>query len=76
MGIVWFFLGIASLIILPLPFIFSMPRNFKLPSLCLGIYFIGILISSQFGNFPIPLMGYGISPIFGYFFFHSLAYQL
>lgn len=26
-----------------------------------------ILISTLFGNFPVPLMGYGISPIVGYF---------
>ena len=67
MGIVWFALGITSLIILPLPFILFPPRNIKLLSICLGVYFIVVLISTLFGNFPVPLMGYGISPIFGYF---------
>ena len=67
MGILWLFLGVISLIILPLPFIFFAPKNLRLSSTCIGIYFIIILISTIFGNFPVPLMGYGISPIIGYF---------
>lgn len=66
-GVIWLVLGVISLIILPLPFIIFPKKNSKLLSMCIGIYFIIILISTQFGNFPIPLMGYGISPIIGYF---------
>lgn len=65
-GQVWFLLGIVSLVILPTPFILFPPEKLKLPSLCIGIYFIIIIISTFFGNFPVPLMGYGISPIIGY----------
>lgn len=50
-----------------IPFIFFPPENLKLPSICVGLYFIIILISTLFGNFPVPLMGYGISPIIGCF---------
>ena len=67
MGIIWLVLGICSLVILPLPFILFPSKNSKLLSICIGIYFIIILISTLFGNFPVPLMGYGISPIIGYF---------
>lgn len=67
MGIVWFAFGIASLVILPLPFFLLPPRNAKVLSICLGIYFIIVLISTIFGSFPVPIMGYGISPILGYF---------
>ncbi|MEW9096036.1 MAG: cell division protein [Clostridiaceae bacterium] len=67
MGIIWLILGVISLMILIIPFIFFPPKNFRLLSICIGIYFIIILISTLFGNFPIPLMGYGISPIIGYF---------
>lgn len=66
MGIVWFALGITSLVILPLPFILFPARNNKLLSICLGTYFTVVMISTLFGNFPVPLMGYGISPILGY----------
>lgn len=67
MGLIWSALGISSLLLLPLPFILFPPRNSKAVSICLGIYFSFVLASTQFGNFPIPLMGYGISPIIGYF---------
>ena len=67
MGILWFILGIITLIILPLPFILFPIKEYKLLSLCIGIYFFILLVSTIFGNFPVPLMGYGISPIIGYF---------
>ncbi len=67
MGFVWLTLGIISLVILPIPFILFPPKNLTLPSICVGLYFIIILISTIFGNFPVSLMGYGISPIIGYF---------
>lgn len=65
-GQVWFLLGIVSLVILPTPFILFPPEKLKLPSICIGLYFSIIIISTFFGNFPVPLMGYGISPIIGY----------
>jgi hypothetical protein len=66
-GLTWLIIGCISLIILPVPFILFPPKNFKLPSICLGLYFIIILIATLLGNFPVPLMGYGVSPIIGYF---------
>ncbi|MDQ7092586.1 hypothetical protein REC12_03185 [Desulfosporosinus sp. PR] len=67
MGFIWLTLGIISLAILPVPFILFPPKNLRLLSICVGLYFIIILISTIYGNFPVPLMGYGISPIIGYF---------
>ncbi len=67
MGIGWFILGIISLVMLPLPFIIFPPEKNKSLSICLGIYYTTILLSTMFGNFPVPLMGYGVSPILGYF---------
>ncbi|QLY81261.1 FtsW/RodA/SpoVE family cell cycle protein [Clostridium intestinale] len=67
MGLIWLILGVLSLIILPVPFILFPPKHLKLPSTCLGLYFMLVLISTLFGNFPVPLMGYGISPIISYF---------
>jgi cell division protein FtsW (lipid II flippase) len=63
MGILWLTLGVISLVILPLPFIFFSPPKYRLLSVSIGMYFIIILISTLFGNFPVPLMGYGVSPI-------------
>lgn len=66
-GLIWFVLGVVSLVILPIPFIVFPPENSKLLSRCLGVYITIILISTLLGNFPVPLLGYGISPIIGYF---------
>ena len=67
MGGIWFVLGIISLAILPAPFIFLPPKNAVSVSRYIGCYYIVILLSTLFGNFPVPLMGYGISPIVGYY---------
>lgn len=65
-GWVLYGLGILSLILLPLPFLILKKKTYRILALCLGGYFIGILLSSQLGHFPVPLLGYGISPILGY----------
>lgn len=62
-----FIIGIISLIIVPLPFILFPPREFRRLSICIGLYYGLITISTIFGNFPVPFMGYGISSIFGYY---------
>lgn len=67
MGIIWFILGVISLTVMIIPFLIFPPKKNKILSICFGTYFIIILISTVFGNFPIPLMGYGVSPIIGYF---------
>ena len=67
MGGIWLVLGIISLAILPAPFILLPPKNAVSVSRYIGCYYIVILLSTLFGNFPVPLMGYGISPIVGYY---------
>ena len=67
MGFLWLILGIISLAILPMPFLLFPPENAGLISRCIGVYYLIILIATVPGNFPVPLMGYGLSPIIGYF---------
>ncbi len=67
MGFLGLVLGVISIGLMIIPFLFLPPNRNKIVSICFGIYYIIILISNVFGNFPIPLMGYGISPIIGYF---------
>jgi len=66
MGLIWSFLGIISLILIPLPFFVILNHKERLLSRLLGLYFTILIITTFFGNFPVPLMGYGISPIIGY----------
>jgi len=59
-------MGVISLILIPLPFIFFPPKEFRRLSIGIGLYYSLIMLSAIFGNFPVPFMGYGISPIIGY----------
>ena len=65
LGIVWFILGVLSLLLLLSPFFFYGKKN--IISLSLGVYYLMVMIVTLFGNFPMPIMGYGISPVIGYF---------
>ena len=67
MGVVWLILGVISLVILPTPFLLFPPKNAKPISRYIGCYYIIVIFSTLLGNFPVPLMGYGISPIIGYY---------
>lgn len=67
MGVVWLILGVISIVILPIPFLWLPPQNAKSLSRYLGCYYIIVLFSTLLGNFPVPLMGYGISPVIGYY---------
>lgn len=66
MDLIWSILGIVSLLILPMPFFFLTKSNNRTGAMCIGLYYVILLITTFFGNFPVPLMGYGISPIIGY----------
>lgn len=61
-----FFASMISLLLLIIPFIYPYAKKDDL-SIALGIYFFILLLSTFFGHFPVMLMGYGISPIIGYF---------
>lgn len=74
MGFAWLILGVISLVILPIPFLLFPPKNTESISKYIGCYYIIIILSTLFGNFPVPLMGYGISPIIG--FYISLMWYL
>lgn len=62
-GSIWLIAGVVSLLLLLLPF-FLFNKNTL--SVSLGIYFLLTILATFLGNFPVPIMGYGISPILGY----------
>ncbi|MEH6938299.1 hypothetical protein V7056_10605 [Bacillus sp. JJ664] len=64
MGVMWFIFGLMSLLLLLFPFFFNGKRTTI--SLTLGVYFLVMMLVTFFGHFPMPIMGYGISPIIGY----------
>lgn len=59
--------SLLSLVLLPLPFFVLASKENRTMAFSLGLYFSLILLVTIFGNFPVMVMGYGISPIIGYF---------
>jgi len=59
--------SVLSLVLLPLPFFVLASKENRTIAYSLGLYFSMILLVTIFGNFPVMVMGYGISPIIGYF---------
>lgn len=67
MGWVFLVLGLLSLMALPLPFFMAALRHERESCQPIGFYYLFIILTGIFGNFPLPLMGYGISPLIGYY---------
>jgi hypothetical protein len=66
-GMFWAILALAALLLLPLPFVQISLREDGRPARALAIYVCGYLVASLAGNSPIPLLGYGASPVIGYY---------
>lgn len=66
-GWLYLFCCILSLFISIWPFIqHGKCRQCSSISISLGLFFAVLILSTLLGNFPVPLIGYGISPIIGY----------
>jgi hypothetical protein len=60
-------LGAASLFalaLLPVPFLLN-PKHQV--GKALAVYMAGTLVAAWLGNYPVPVLGYGVSPILGYY---------
>ena len=67
LGAGWAVAAVVSLLVLPLPFFLAGRRAGKHAGHALGAYVtITVLAALLTGNFPVPVMGYGVSPIIGY----------
>lgn len=60
MGSMLLILGVGALLLLVYPFFITWKKDI------LGLYFLMTILVTFFGHFPMPIMGYGISPIIGY----------
>lgn len=65
-GLVWGTLAIAALLLLPAPYFVVWARGRHNLTLALGVYVALVTIAPIWGTFPVPIMGYGVSPILGY----------
>ncbi|MGL6009231.1 MAG: cell division protein [Culicoidibacterales bacterium] len=67
LGVIATITGIAALVLMIIPFFICSPKKDHVLAMCFGLFYSLILLSNSFGHFPVPLMGYGISPVIGYF---------
>ena len=74
-GTEWRAIGTATLLLLPLPFFVMFRRGGDRTSFALGVYVALITLAPFWGTFPVPIMGYGVSPIIGYFIALALSTQ-
>lgn len=66
LGAGWAVAAVASLLVLPLPFLHAGRGAGTHAGLAPGTYVTVTLLAPFLGNFPVPVMGYGVSPIIGY----------
>jgi hypothetical protein len=50
-----------------MPYVVAWARRRQTLPLALGVYVAVVTIAPIWGTFPVPIMGYGVSPILGYF---------
>ncbi len=69
LSVVLYIIGIVALLWIPIYFLISSISKNR--NICIGIalYYWLMILSTFIGNFPVPFMGYGISPILGYYIF-------
>ncbi|HEX8319293.1 hypothetical protein [Longimicrobium sp.] len=66
LGTVWAVAAVASLLLLPAPFLIAGRGAVRHAGIALGAYVAITAAAPFFGSFPVPVMGYGMSPIIGY----------
>jgi cell division protein FtsW (lipid II flippase) len=68
-GALWLVAAIVALLLLPIPFVMSwFKRRDHNEGLGLAAYFVTVCVAAFVTPFPVPVLGYGLSPILGYFF--------
>ncbi|HEX6158684.1 MAG TPA: hypothetical protein VF111_00865 [Thermoanaerobaculia bacterium] len=65
-GAAWQMAVIVALTLLVVPFIGRPVTGSKAAALAVAVYLALATAASYWGNFPVPVLGYGMSPILGY----------
>ena len=66
-GAAWLAAAIASLALLPLPFFAGRDDSITPTTRALGAYLVVCILVPLVRPYPVPLLGFGLSPIIGYF---------
>jgi hypothetical protein len=65
-GAAWTTAVVVALILLLVPFVLRKAWTSRSAALAVAAYFVLVTVASVWGNFPVPVLGYGMSPIIGY----------
>jgi hypothetical protein len=63
-GAMWGASSVFALALLPIPFLLDPKHQI---GTALAVYMTGTLVAAWFGAYPVPVLGYGVSPILGYY---------
>jgi cell division protein FtsW (lipid II flippase) len=68
-GAGWLAAAVVALVLLPTPFVVNAVRARGRRDVSVGVaaYFATVIIASLLAPYPVPLLGFGLSPILGYF---------
>jgi len=66
-GAPWKVAVVVAQALLLLPFIVPTTNASKSPRLAIAVYLALIVLAPYWGHFPVPVLGYGVSAIIGYF---------
>lgn len=63
-GAIWGAASLFALALLPIPFLLSPGQRV---GAAVAVYLSGTLVAAWLGDYPVPVLGYGVSPILGYY---------
>ena len=67
-GFAWLVASIIALMLLPIPFVLDWVKHRDHhEGIGLAVYFVTVCIAALVAPFPVPVLGFGLSPILGYF---------
>jgi len=68
-GSAWLATSIVALMLLPLPFVLNWVKHRDHhEGMALAVYFVTVCVAALVAPFPVPVLGFGLSPVLGYFF--------
>jgi len=67
-GLTWLVASIVALMLLPIPFVLNWVKHRDHhEGMGLAVYFVTVCIAALVAPFPVPVLGFGLSPVLGYF---------
>jgi hypothetical protein len=63
-GALWGATSLCALALLPVPFLFDREHR---AGAALAAYMTAAVLAAWFGDYPVPVLGYGVSPVLGYY---------